>query len=275
MKKITFTLLSIILLTSFSHGQTVNTGWIDLSTGNTPSSLDYRAKIEINSTIVTLTLIGPSDRWLGFGFDATFMTAGRDVVIFDGTNLTDRTFVGLGNRPTLDGDNNNDGIDDLFPAEQGWTIISNDIVSGARTLVATRDATGGAGDHKFTTSDTSLNIAWARKDSTLSPPFELEHHGTGARGMTIANFHPLSLNDHNINTFSISPNPGKSKLNLKLSRLSSTVNLEVFDVLGKEIYSNRLTNATTSVDVSKWNSGVYLVRVSTDSGVQTKRFVKQ
>jgi hypothetical protein len=258
MKKITFTLLSIILLTTISYSQTVNTQEIDLSTD---SGLEYSAQIEISSTTVTLTLIGPSDRWLGLGFDASSMTVGKDMVFFDGTNLTDRTFDGIGAPPILD-------------AQEDWTILPGypDINSGVVTVVATRDASGGPGDHKFSTSDTSIDLVWARGNGAT---FVLGYHGGSNRGLAMADFHPLSLDHHKVNTFSISPNPGRAKLNLKLSKLGTNTNLEVFDVLGKRIYANRLTDVASSIDVSKWNSGVYLVRVSNDTGVQTKRFVKQ
>jgi hypothetical protein len=86
----------------------------------------------------------------------------------------------------------------------------------------------------------------------------------------------LSVNDNNLlSSFSISPNPGTDRLNLKLSGFHDNTNLEVFDVLGKKIFADRLTNASTFVDVSEWNAGVYLVRLTTDTGTQTKRFVKQ
>ena len=86
----------------------------------------------------------------------------------------------------------------------------------------------------------------------------------------------LSVKDENfINSFSISPNPGRDKLNLKIERLQNNTNLEVFDVLGKRIFTNKLSNVSSSIDVSQWNSGVYLVRITTDTGTQTKRFVKQ
>ena len=78
-----------------------------------------------------------------------------------------------------------------------------------------------------------------------------------------------------LTSFLISPNPGRDRLNLKLSKLSNNTSLEVFDVLGKKIFANRLTNISSSVDVSKWSNGVYLVRIKTDTGTQTKRFVKR
>jgi len=64
-------------------------------------------------------------------------------------------------------------------------------------------------------------------------------------------------------------------LNLKLSKLNNNTTVEVFDVLGKKIYADRVNTITKTVNVSQWNNGVYLVRLTTDAGTQTKRFVKQ
>ena len=75
--------------------------------------------------------------------------------------------------------------------------------------------------------------------------------------------------------FRISPNPGRNSLNLKLSQLDHNTTIEVFDVLGKMIYADRISDINKTVDVSQWNNGVYLVRLNSDLGSQTKRFVKQ
>jgi hypothetical protein len=75
--------------------------------------------------------------------------------------------------------------------------------------------------------------------------------------------------------FKISPNPSSRKLNLNLSRINNNTSVEVFDVLGKKIYADRIEKLNKSVDVSQWNNGVYLVRLTSDNGTQTKRFVKQ
>lgn len=73
----------------------------------------------------------------------------------------------------------------------------------------------------------------------------------------------------------ISPNPAKNKLNIVLPKGSGDTNLEVFDVLGKRVYKGQLTQLESSVNISNWRSGVYLVRISNDQGTQTKRFIKQ
>jgi len=75
--------------------------------------------------------------------------------------------------------------------------------------------------------------------------------------------------------FVISPNPAKSTINLYLPKGYENAKLSVFDVLGKEIYYEELNSLKSIINISKWNSGVYLVRISTDNDSQTKRFVKQ
>ena len=75
--------------------------------------------------------------------------------------------------------------------------------------------------------------------------------------------------------FTITPNPAKSKLNIKLLSADEDLNIEVFDVLGKRVYKGLITQLESSINVTNWKSGVYLVRVSNDKITQTKRFIKQ
>lgn len=76
-------------------------------------------------------------------------------------------------------------------------------------------------------------------------------------------------------SFKITPNPSKDKLNIRLPKESQNMILEVYDVLGKRIYKSTITQLKASVDVSSWKTGVYLVKISSDTDTQTKRFVKQ
>lgn len=85
----------------------------------------------------------------------------------------------------------------------------------------------------------------------------------------------LSAMEIQDNEFTIAPNPAKNKLNIKLQNTSEDLKLEVFDVLGKRIYKGLITKLESSIDVSNWKSGVYLVRLSDDTETQTKRFIKQ
>lgn len=85
----------------------------------------------------------------------------------------------------------------------------------------------------------------------------------------------LSTQEFKNTEFSISPNPAQNNLNIKLPISNEDIKLEVFDVLGKRVYQGILTQLETSVNVTNWRSGVYLVRVTDKESVQTKRFIKQ
>ena len=254
MKKIT---LIFYFLSAFAIGQTNSTGMVTLS--NT-SGLEYMAQIDVTSSEVTLTLVGPDDRWLGLGFDAQSMTSGKDVVIFDGTNLTDRTFVGVGSTPTLD-------------ANQDWTIQSNSASGGVRTVVGTRAlSTSDPSDYDFNLTDTSLDVVWARGNGT----FSLGYHGGSNKGPTTIGF-TLGVEDFARLDFNMFPNPVIDKFSLELEQKNiSQFKIEVFDILGKKIFSKKVDgfNEVKDIYTTSWSKGVYLVKVMSDNLIQTKKIIK-
>lgn len=265
MKKTTFCLLALFCLISFSYAQTYTSGLIDVE--NTSGGLVNNVQIDIDVTnnLVTATVIGPDDSWLAFGFDTVSMTEDRDIILFDGTSLVDRTFQGIGVTPeedqNLGGDNSN------------WTLVTNTTNAGMRTIVATRTRVAVDGiDYTFPSDQSNINIVSAHGDNE----FTLEYHGFGNRGFETLIFTTLSNDSFQINDFSVSPNPAKDNLNIVLPSTIQNSAISVYDVLGKRIYSTVIENThTKSIDVSSWKSGVYLIRVSNDKSTHTKRFVKQ
>jgi hypothetical protein len=82
------------------------------------------------------------------------------------------------------------------------------------------------------------------------------------------------INNPNNNTIvglNIYPNPVS---NGKLS-ISSTNNLtkyvEIFDVLGKKVYSTTLSSKM--MDVSRLNIGVYIIKITENNNTVTRKFV--
>ncbi|MFK7783311.1 T9SS type A sorting domain-containing protein [Psychroserpens sp.] len=277
MKKITLALIGIFYFNTV-FGQTFTTGMIQLS--NT-SGLEYSAQIDVNSSTVTLTMVGPENRWLGLGFGVQSMTSGGDVVIYleyedpespgtTVTELTDRFFGFDAQEPGQDATGINPTED--ADGQRDWSISSNTVNSGVRTLVATRDAnTGNPRDYVFSASATSIELVWARARFV---GFDLEWHGPENRGATMQGL-TLSEKEFIASDFSITPNPSETHFNINLQIYSENSTVKVYDVLGKQIYTGALNSLSTMVDVSNWNNGVYLVRVSTENTTQTKRFVKQ
>ena len=172
MKKSTLLLAFLLLLIlPASFAQTYTTGVVNLSS---TAGLAMTAKIDVG-TQVTLTLTGPSGRWFALGFNASSMTNGTDVVgVHSATTLSafDCKLTGFA-APVTD-------------AQQNWTITSDVVSAGIRTIIATRALnTGDANDYIFPASPTAISLIWSRS-STAS--FSYSNHGGSNRGITAASF---------------------------------------------------------------------------------------
>lgn len=258
MKTKTLQLLGILCLISvLSFGQTYTTGLFNMiGTGG-----EYDAQIDINLTsnpdLVTLTLIGPDSGWLAMGFDS-FGHDNADVVMFDSATLSDREFTGGHVEPIVDG-------------TQDWTITNNTTNGGLRTLVATRDRdTGDANDYVFSATPSTLDIVGSYNSS-----FDTGNRHD-QRDFATVTFSLLGLEGENQINFSMSPNPASSRLKVALPSTMNNGSIDIYDMLSRKIFTTEMMNTHTSIiDVSSWNSGIYLVKVSNGSSSQTKRFVKQ
>ncbi|WP_179321255.1 T9SS type A sorting domain-containing protein [Winogradskyella helgolandensis] len=80
----------------------------------------------------------------------------------------------------------------------------------------------------------------------------------------------LSVNDFNLNSISLHPNPTSSILNIEMTK--NIKQATVYSLLGKEVLKIR----NKQIDVSRLSNGVFLIKIEDENGnVSTKRFVKQ
>ena len=79
----------------------------------------------------------------------------------------------------------------------------------------------------------------------------------------------LSTEKFNNFEFSMSPNPVKNILNI--NTLETIKKVEIYNLLGKKVLAS---NNTNSVDVSSLSNSIYLVKLTSDKGVSTKKLVK-
>lgn len=125
-----------------------------------------------------------------------------------------------------------------------------------------------------------INIGWSQNateqlqniDSELDMEYRIVLLGDNSKTISkiVTQYNLVQDED-----FVISPNPAKDKLNIKFRSVNEDLKLEVFDVLGKQIHRGEITQLESSVNVSNWKSGVYLVRISNNEITHTKRFIKQ
>ena len=251
MKKIT--LILTLLISSYGFAQNVSTGQVTFTTG-------YSVEFDVTSTEVTMTMILPKLAWLAVALDASSMgNANKDVVVYDGTGLQDRHLSGY-TMPQTDGTSN-----------QNWAVTSNTVTNEVRTVVATRAlSTGDVKDYVFTTTNgIGLPLLWAKGDTG-----NLSKHGTGdnkgARNSTLGTAAIATLPE-----FKVYPNPTLRVLNVEFPASIQKASVSVYSVLGSLVLQTELDQFNSKINTSEWNSGVYIMNISTSNFSQTKRIIKQ
>ncbi len=83
----------------------------------------------------------------------------------------------------------------------------------------------------------------------------------------------LGLNDNEINTVSVYPNPTDGKLTL--TNLVGNTAFKVVSVSGQVVLSGEVSNAANMIDLSSFENGIYVLQLTQEQGIQTIRIVKK
>jgi hypothetical protein len=70
----------------------------------------------------------------------------------------------------------------------------------------------------------------------------------------------------------IFPNPATNLINIELS--TESAQLIVMNLLGEQIFSNKI-GKNTRLNVSKWNSGMYIISIQAGKSTFTQKFIKE
>lgn len=146
----------------------------------------------------------------------------------------------------------------VYPSTTGstyeWTVIGGTIISGQGT--------------------STIEVEW-----TGPPPASITVVETDDEGCSSA---PVSV-DVDINTsieslllagISVYPNPVQDQLTIDMGKVQGEyVALRVFDITGKVVQSDILTNQLQYVDVSEWANGVYQFVFTQSDAVRSVRIV--
>lgn len=257
MKKITFLALLAVSVASFAQQK---------STGNVSLSTNMTANLTLNTTTskATLTLTGPSDRWfalqLGSFGTGGGMSSGEDLVYANATTLIDANHNGVGSPPSTD-------------ATQNWTVTSNTVASGIRTIIAERNfSTGDSNDYTFNYNNATIDFAWARGGSAS---YTLANHGGSNRGYntSVALSSTLGVEDFSLNSSSIYPNPSNGNFSVETKTGLDQIN--VYSQLGALVETIDLKDNSNTIEVSLKNlqKGVYLVELKNGSDKTWKKII--
>jgi len=84
----------------------------------------------------------------------------------------------------------------------------------------------------------------------------------------------LGIMENNLqNSIVIFPNPANDFLNIKLSEHFESI--EITNIIGQVLYSNKVTDSFIQINISSYSSGVYFIRLQGKKGMATKQFVKE
>ena len=79
----------------------------------------------------------------------------------------------------------------------------------------------------------------------------------------------------NTNSVSVYPNPATNTLNITFASAVNKASVKMYSIIGSEVLSATATGANTLIDISHLASGTYMVQITTDNVVETKKIVKQ
>lgn len=232
----------------------------------TLGSVGMTAKLDLDNTlsIVTLTLTGPSDRWFSIGLNATQMTSSpyADLIVCNSaTTIKDAYLTGRSN-PISD-------------PTQNWTLTSNTVASGVRTIVATRPLNSGEATYDYAfnyNTITSINVIYAR-NPTASYSYA-GGHTTATRGSTTMTFTTLGTTEFSFSDkINVYPNPSTGFFSISKDNAVSITKIRVFDMnakLLKEIDTNEPFQ-TTDVNLTGLSKGIYFMEISNNEDKTVKK----
>ena len=120
-------------------------------------------------------------------------------------------------------------------------------------------------------------VVYSRTFTTIgtNPYVCTPHNGNMNGTITVVADGTLGVEDFSLRDFKILPNPATTEFSIDFPQNITTVNIEVYNILSKRVYTGKISEFDKTVNVSSWNSGVYLVKLSNEELSQTKRFIKQ
>ncbi|MCZ8197153.1 MAG: T9SS type A sorting domain-containing protein [Flavobacterium sp.] len=248
MKKIT--LLSLLMLSTLGFAQ-FSTGTVTI-----PGS-GMTVKIDTNTSIVTLTLTGPSGGWMGLGFGGSNgMPSVSDMFIWNSSANRDYTPSGSTAAPSADA-----------TASQSWTIVSDNVVGTTRTVVATR-ALVSAGDYTFTNSNSAIPIIYARGSAQA-----LAYHGNNPHSGIVLQRTQLGVEDFSLNASSVYPNPSNGTFTI--SSKTNMTEINVYSQTGALVKTIKVEDSSEKAEVivNGLQAGVYLIELKNNAEKSWKKVI--
>ncbi len=226
------------------------------SSGEVLLQNDQRVALVVAADSVTVTLIGPADRWYAVGFDAQAMQAGTDVVYYgsgpQGVRFYDAYLVGNA-APVAD-------------PQQDWVVASETVTAGIRTLVARRArATNDNNDYNFAEDIQVLPVIYAHGNGAST---SLAFHG-GNRGATALNFTVTSASAPLLaQSVRVYPNPAQGLVSIDPGTALALERVRLFDATARclrEVTPTVRVGEAYPLSLGGLKGGIYFLEITAGS----------
>ena len=97
----------------------------------------------------------------------------------------------------------------------------------------------------------------------------------GTLGKELWQFIPstLSVSELKNNNYTLFPNPVSDFINLKSSYIIS--NVEIYNTLGEIIKNQDIESDSVKMNVESLNPGIYIIKLKSDIGIESLKFIKE
>ena len=134
------------------------------------------------------------------------------------------------------------------------------------------------GGNPVTTSETSPTVTYANDGYynvklKVTDENNIEYTELKTQYVKVdANGSNNSINELDNLNFNIFPNPSNGILYLTKDKIEKST-ISILNVLGQEVYQTEFNNQTTSIDLSSFENGAYLIKLNIANSVLTKQFI--
>ncbi len=92
----------------------------------------------------------------------------------------------------------------------------------------------------------------------------------------VRNNRQIGINTFKTGSITIYPNPNNGILNIQTGTTLENGSIEIYNVLGEKVYSEKIKEQNTQLDISNLSNGIYQARVLSNNGViYQSKIVKQ
>jgi hypothetical protein len=143
--------------------------------------------------------------------------------------------------------------------EQNFTVQSEDFTTTAKTYKF--------GFYSSEAQDVIINLI--RPAATDTNPAQLVY----LSNVSMIKKNTLSVQDLVEFNFSLSPNPTKNMLNLSAQKAIN--NVELYNVLGKQVFSQKVEAKQANISVAHLSKGIYIAKVTIGNSTGSYKFIKE